>query len=454
MGEGVEFKHGNDHIKGNADSPTLYRLRGILSGTDIKDYLDKKIQNDDFNTPSFPQAMDGYENLQWKSQTGNFVVSESNKVFTLSASKKAIEKIADKIEKLKALKAQNLNLWQNDEIDWKKGVSIKDDLSQEDKKFVEESLKESQATDLSGRTTSNEGSQEGKIKLVFKDKSELTIDKQTLNVSTSITGASKENTPKDAIEVEIKIGEGVKVKDGNTSIEGPTSYQKYKIKLGTDIQKEIYKELNSTLKDLIKPEVKEGYENIEWKSQTGNFVVSESNKVFTLSASKKASSIPEQGGKTPEQSPEQGGKTPEQSPEQGGKTPEQSPEQGGKTPEQSPEQGGKTPEQSPEQGGKTPEQSPEQGGKTPEQSPEQGGKTPEQSPEQGGKTPEQSSEQGKKTTNPNPDKSVNKKDRDNNVSDKPNKNNENPKTGIAESISIASILLGASMGAYKTKKKK
>lgn len=202
------------------------------------------------------------------------------------------ETIADKVKALGGLDPVELKKWVGDTVDWKDGVKAKDSATDKDK--IKEYLDGATVTDVSEpntRTTKNSGDFKGKVKVKFSDDSEIIVEKQMLYVSNPVSSVKKENLPDDAIEVELKLGEGVKVKNTDGSyLEGPEDYQKYKVKPGTDLKKYELPGINASVIGSIKLETKDKYENPVWNNQEGkiadNFVVNDNNKIFTAVATK------------------------------------------------------------------------------------------------------------------------------------------------------------------------
>ena len=200
---------------------------------------------------------------------------------------------ADKVEALGGLDPVELKKWVGDEVDWKDGVKAKDDAK---KDAVDELLKGAKFEDVTeeNRSTSKEGDFEGKIKITFDDKSELVVEKQMLYVSNHVTSMDrKDKVPTDALDVEFKLGEGTKVDNtGSGAIEGnkdnPTSYSKYKVKPNTNLKTYNLPTLNKSVVDAIDVTAQDGYTEPVWKnSQNGDdFVATDSNKVFTATATK------------------------------------------------------------------------------------------------------------------------------------------------------------------------
>ncbi len=196
---------------------------------------------------------------------------------------------ADKVEALGGLDPVTLKKWVGDEVDWKKGVKVKDDAKKDE---VEELLKGAKFEDVTEekRSTSKEGDFEGKIKVTFDDDSSIEVDKQMLYVSNHVTSTErKDKVPTDALDVEFKLGEGTKVDNtGSGAIEGnkdnPTSYSNYKVKPNTNLKEYKIPAINASAVDSIKLSAQDGYTDPTWN--TNNFVATSKNKVFTATATK------------------------------------------------------------------------------------------------------------------------------------------------------------------------
>lgn len=214
---------------------------------------------------------------------------------------------ADKVKALGGLDPVVMKKWVKDKLDWKDGVKAKDSTKETEVNNLLAGATFDDATDTA-RTTKTAGKYEGKIKVKFDDGSEIVVENQKLYVSDHVTWFSKEekpgekvvlneNTPDDALVVEFKLGEGTKV-DNTTSgaIEGnkdnPVSYQKYKVKPNTDLKTYKNPILNETYYNLINSKVKaiDKYTEPVWNGKNGsvteNFIITESNKVFTATATK------------------------------------------------------------------------------------------------------------------------------------------------------------------------
>lgn len=202
--------------------------------------------------------------------------------------------IAKKIEG--KLEAKDITVWQNDTVNWKDGVKLKTD-NEEFKGYLEEAS----VTDLDNRNTSNSNTDtdtnddrafKGKLKVTFKDKSEIEIADQKLYVTSKMTNINNNKAPKNAVDVKLQLGEGVK--DSNGTIgqkDKPVEYGSYRIKPGVNILNEEHPQIKDSLFNLVKLEVSDPdkYVDPQWTSGSANkknFVVSKDNNIFTATASK------------------------------------------------------------------------------------------------------------------------------------------------------------------------
>ncbi|WP_347152492.1 cell wall-binding repeat-containing protein [Peptostreptococcus anaerobius] len=220
---------------------------------------------------------------------------------------------ASQVRERGGLAPVDIKKWVGDTVDWKDGVKAKDSVSEENKAKINELLKGAKFEEMSARNTNEASRKKGKtdkasreeegfkgnIKVRFKDGSKLTVENQILYVSDFITPSSNENAPTDAIEVEFKLGEGVKVEEKDTNsgkvtkkIEGdktnPVLYKKYKVKPNTDLLAYKYPVLGITIFALIDETAKDGYTEPVWndKNKGINFKVTAENNVFTATATK------------------------------------------------------------------------------------------------------------------------------------------------------------------------
>ena len=139
------------------------------------------------------------------------------------------------------------------------------------------------------RNTSKEGDFEGKIKITFDDKSELVVEKQMLYVSDLVSPSNKENLPENAIDVELKLGEGVKAGDKIGSKETPVTAKTYKVKPETDLSTEKVSKTEKTCFEDVGATVSDAtYVDVVWndKDKGTNFKATAENNVFTATATK------------------------------------------------------------------------------------------------------------------------------------------------------------------------
>ena len=210
---------------------------------------------------------------------------------------------ADKVKALGGLDPVVLKKWVGDEIKegfWKDGVKAKEDAKKDD---VDQLLVGATFTDETEtkRSTEKSGEFVGKIKVTFDDGSELVVENQKLMVCDHVTSTTDPKLPNDALDVQFKLGEGVKVedKDPNTgevtkttkgSKDSPVLYKEYKVKPGTDLSTYIHPTLKKNIFDLIDEQADEGYVEPVWKGQdannANNFVAAAGNSVFTATATK------------------------------------------------------------------------------------------------------------------------------------------------------------------------
>lgn len=186
--------------------------------------------------------------------------------------------IADKVgDKLKPY-IKDLKVWYGDRIDWEKAL---DKTSAANDDNVKDALEKISVEDASSRNNTITTKQDGDIKVTFKDGSSLKF-KNNLYVTHEVTAASNQNAPEDAIEIELKLGDGVEDKAANKT--GPTLYNKYKAKPGIDVSKAQIGGAG-TLFDLnVKPI--DPKQKVKWVNKAGNaeYKVTDDNKVFTATA--------------------------------------------------------------------------------------------------------------------------------------------------------------------------
>ena len=198
------------------------------------------------------------------------------------------------VEALGGLDPVVMKKWVGDELNWKDGVEASKSASDENKGKIKEFLDEAgtKFTDETtpGRNTDAQGDYTGTIKVAFDDGSSIEVNDQKLYVSNHVTSMDrKDKVPTDALDVEFKLGEGTKVDNTDgTSITGPNSYQKYKVKPGTNLKSYQLPVLNSSVVDSIKLTAQDGYTEPVWRdSKNGtDFVATTENNVFTATATK------------------------------------------------------------------------------------------------------------------------------------------------------------------------
>ena len=204
---------------------------------------------------------------------------------------------ADKVEALGGLDPVALKKWVGDTVDWKDGVKAKDSKNEAK---VNELLNEAKTSisDEDSRGTTKEGDFTGKIKVTFDDGSFIEVENQNLYVSNYVTSVKrKDKVPTDALDVEFKLSEGTKVDNTDgTEIKGnkdnPVSYQKYMVKPQTNLKECKNETLKETYYNLINSKLKaiDKYTEPVWNGENGsvteNFIITDSNKVFTATATK------------------------------------------------------------------------------------------------------------------------------------------------------------------------
>ena len=211
---------------------------------------------------------------------------------------------AEKVEALGGLDPVVMKKWVGDEIKegfWKDGVKAKEDAKKDDVDKLLVGATFTDETENKKRSTEKSGEFIGKIKVTFDDGSELVVENQKLMVCDHVTSTTDPKLPNDAVDVQFKLGEGVKVEDKvpNTGEvtkttkggkDSPVLYKEYKVKPGTDLSTYIHPTLKKTIFDLIDEKADKGYTEPVWKGQdannANNFVAAAGNSVFTATATK------------------------------------------------------------------------------------------------------------------------------------------------------------------------
>ncbi|MBS4872644.1 MAG: S-layer homology domain-containing protein [Peptoniphilus sp. oral taxon 375] len=199
------------------------------------------------------------------------------------------ETIADKVEALGGLAPVDLKKWVKDTVDWKEGVKAKDSTKETEVNKLLAGATFEDVTETK-RSTDKSGDFEGKVKVKFSDDSEIIVEKQMLYVSDPVSPSDKENLPEDAIDVELKLGEGVKAGDKVGNKETPVTAKTYKVKPGTDLSTEKVSKTEKTCFEDVGATVSDNtYVDIVWTdSKDGkDFKATADNKVFTATATKK-----------------------------------------------------------------------------------------------------------------------------------------------------------------------
>lgn len=181
------------------------------------------------------------------------------------------------------LVANDIKAWVGDEIDWKKGVALKD-ADADLQKILNEAG--TVVTDSSNRNSENDNLSKGatgSLNVAFDDGTSLTVENQTLYVSNHMTAASNGKAPEDAVLVKFLLGEGVEAKKDTEVLKGtkdkPVEYESYKVKPGTDLSKYQLPSVNTTIFKSIAATAKTGP---TWFPE--NYVVSKNNNTFTAEA--------------------------------------------------------------------------------------------------------------------------------------------------------------------------
>lgn len=180
------------------------------------------------------------------------------------------------------LKAEDLKVWVGDDIDWKKGVALKD-ADEKLQAILDEAG--TVVTDQSKRNSENDNlpkGAKGNLNVAFDDGTSLEVMDQTLYVSNHMTAATNDKAPEDAVLVKFLLGEGVKAKNGAVELEGkkdqPAEYGSYKVKPGTDLDNYV----NPTKQTIFKLINATADVGPTWFPE--NHVVSSENNTFTAEA--------------------------------------------------------------------------------------------------------------------------------------------------------------------------
>lgn len=197
------------------------------------------------------------------------------------------------------LQAQDLKVWKGDEVNWKAGLALKKTDPSLQKILDKE---ETVVTDLAGRTTDTylPSGASGSLKVTFADGSALTVEDQMLYVSEHFAALTDDKAPQDAIQVKFLLGEGVEAGQAPHQKIGdkaqPVEYAAYKVKPGANIKTYQHSALHKSIFSLINPQALKGYEKPAWTGKNPadpkDYVVSETNNVFTAQATLAVSKLP------------------------------------------------------------------------------------------------------------------------------------------------------------------
>lgn len=190
------------------------------------------------------------------------------------------------------LEAKDIKAWVGDEIDWKKGVALKE-ANADLQKILDEAG--TVVTDKSNRNSENDNLSKGatgNLNVAFDDGTSLEIKDQVLYVSNHMTAATNDKAPEDAVLVKFLLGEGVEAKKGDEKLIGtkekPAVYESYKVKPGTDLSAYKIPSVEKTIFESIAAEAKTGP---TWFPE--NHIVSDKNNIFTAEARLPMSKAPE-----------------------------------------------------------------------------------------------------------------------------------------------------------------
>lgn len=182
-----------------------------------------------------------------------------------------------KAEQLKnKLAPETIKVWVGDNIDWKKGVKLKDD-NEDLQKILDEDT--TIVTDESNRDSTKQNlpeGNEGTLKVTFSDGSSLKVVKQMLYVADQKVEEkdpkdkdyiNPDLLPKDKVKVEIKLGEGVKEakKDGKVGNKtNPVVIKTFYIKPNTGLEAADFPSTSGDSAEIVK---QANYKNpINWNT--------------------------------------------------------------------------------------------------------------------------------------------------------------------------------------------
>ncbi|RLK63854.1 LPXTG cell wall anchor domain-containing protein [Atopobacter sp. AH10] len=218
----------------------------------------------------FPQAKakSGYKNLTWAPEKAKEV--DQDTVFKASAT---AQTTAERLQEKSALVAKTIAVFKGDDITWKDGLGLKEGLTDEDQKAVEQALKDATVTDVTdpARTSNGKGEFKGTLKVTFADKSVLEIKEQTLLVYENGTPYPEAGKviPKDGVKVTFSRD------DASVAEEGFTNITPLLVKKGTAVPSDKFPQAKA----------KAGYKNLTWTPDKDQKV--DQDKEFKASATAK-----------------------------------------------------------------------------------------------------------------------------------------------------------------------
>lgn len=265
----------------DATSPLVYYVNPV-EGIKIKDVasvnavskntnLYKVDANDMWKFDPESITSTNQEILQARDDQDNVVKTEIT--LTAKVEDKAAVKFKDKLD------PETIKVWVGDDIDWKKGVKVKDDAENKDQLVADlktelakanakvEDLGENGTIDApaTARTSATQNLPEGKkgnLKVTFDDGSSLVVNEQMLYVSPlkvpvkpgEDNQIDPDKLPTDKIAVKFLLGEGVKIGDKEGNATTPVLYTTYYVKPNTGLVKS----------DIPTTELQDNYKNNKW----------------------------------------------------------------------------------------------------------------------------------------------------------------------------------------------
>lgn len=296
--EDVKATYKSVTIKVDGDKGQFKKNSGVVNGTEFVYYVNpvegKTLQ--EVLTASGLTAESKDANVYkidtakpWKfdpaKTKANADVATSTEVTNTNFDKKNIDMkvnfVQTKADQLKdKLVPVDIRVWVNDQdtdgskITWKEGVKLND--ANKDNETLKGLLAGATVTDLGENgTLTQEGTKrnsskqnlpdgkKGTLKVAFDDGSALAVENQTLYVSplkvpvkpNEPNQINPDKLPDDKVEVQFKLGEGVKIGDKNGEKTNPVLYETFYVKPGTDL------DVNT---DVPKTSLVAGYKDNKW----------------------------------------------------------------------------------------------------------------------------------------------------------------------------------------------